>query len=331
MVLIKTENVKKYFAVKKSVFSTRTDFLHAVDGIELEIERGEVFGLVGESGCGKTTLGKMFVRLEEITDGKILLNLGKEGKAVFVDIAPIKGSELKRFRKNVQMIFQDPYESLNPRFTIFDSIVEPIFVQNMGSYHQRLEKVKETLETVGLSPPEDFLFRYSHELSGGQRQRVAIARAFIVQPKFVVADEPTSMLDASIRAGIINMMMDSKEKFDLTYILITHDLTIARYMCNRIAVMYLGKIVEMGEKEKVINSAKHPYTKALISSIPVPDPAYRRERIKIRGGVKKQINPQDRCYFIDRCDYKREICEKFPHPKLRKVDSNHFVSCWLYN
>ena len=330
MLLIKTENVKKYFVAKKHIFSTHANYLHAVDGVGIEIEKGEVFGLVGESGCGKTTLGKLFVRLEDVTDGNIFINLGEEGKDNYINISHIKGSALKDFRKNVQMIFQDPYESLNPRFTIFDSVVEPILVQNIGAHHERFIKVKEILEEVGLIPPEDFLFRYPHELSGGQRQRVAIARALIVGPKFVIADEPTSMLDASIRAGVINMMLKLKEEYDLTYIFVTHDLTIARYMCSRIAVMYLGKIVEMGRTENVINLSHHPYTKALISSIPVPDPGHKREKVKIRGGVKKQINPEDKCYFMDRCDYKKDICETSPHPKLKEIDKDHYVACYLY-
>lgn len=275
MKLIEVKNLKKLFPVKKGLFTRRRDYIKAVDGISFGIEKGEIFGLVGESGSGKTTCGKLLVRLLEPTAGNICL----KGR----DIAHLKGKELKGFRRYAQMIFQDPYESLNPRFTTFDTIAEPLVVQDIGTREDREELVVKALETVDLKPPEDFIFRLPHELSGGQRQRVAIARALIIEPEFVVADEPISMLDVSIRAGIMNLMLDLRDRLNLTYLFIAHDLAVARYMCDTIAVMHLGKIVEIAPKDELIQSPEHPYTKTLLSSVPVPDPTQRRERVKVGG------------------------------------------------
>ncbi|MFQ6135763.1 MAG: ABC transporter ATP-binding protein [Candidatus Hydrothermarchaeales archaeon] len=319
--LVKVQNLKKLFPVRKGFFSRGVDYVHAVDEVSFEIARGRIFGLVGESGCGKTTCGKLLVRLLDSTSGSIYL----EDR----DIAGLEGKELKEFRKNVQMIFQDPYESLNPRFTIFDTIAEPLVIQNIGTFEERVEAVTKALNVVDLKPPEDFLFRFPHELSGGQRQRVAIARALVVEPKFIVADEPVSMLDASIGAGIMNLMLELRDKFNLTYVFITHDLAVGRYICDSIAVMYLGKIVEMAPKEEIINDPKHPYTEALLSAVPVPDPRVKKERVLLKGEVPSPLSPPTGCRFHTRCPYKMEICSR-EEPKLKEIKKGHLVACHLH-
>ncbi|RLB24678.1 MAG: ABC transporter ATP-binding protein, partial [Deltaproteobacteria bacterium] len=269
--LVRVEGLTKYFPVKKRLFFSRTrSFIHAVEDVTFTVQKGEIFGLVGESGCGKTTTGKLLVKLYEPTRGSI--HLGGQ------DVVQIRrGDRLREFRRRVQMIFQDPYESLNPRMTIFDIVAEPLAVQGVRSLVEREQRVADLLSKVGLTPPETFMFRYPHELSGGQRQRVAIARAMVVNPEFVVADEPTSMLDVSIRAGVMKLLLELREVLNVSYLYITHDLAVARYMCDRLAVMYLGKVVEIGPAEGVIQEPLHPYTRALIAAVPVPDPTYKRE------------------------------------------------------
>ena len=265
MEMVKIEHLTKLFQMKKRLFTKEGGNIHAVDDISFSIERGKILGLVGGSGCGKTTTAKLMVKLLEPTDGNILIN----GE----NIVDLKKEKLKKFRKNIQMIFQDPYESLNPRLTIHDTIAEPLKAQDLYD----LKKICSTLEIVGLKPPEDFLFRYPHELSGGQRQRVAIARALVIDPLFIVADEPASMLDVSIRAGVLNLLLDLKTEYNLTVLFITHDLAVARYMCDDIAVMFNGKIVEIGEAEKIIKRPEHSYTKALLSAVPIPNPKSRKK------------------------------------------------------
>jgi peptide/nickel transport system ATP-binding protein len=225
------------------------------------------------------------------------------------------------------MIFQDPYESMNPRRTIYDTISEPLQVQGIGTVAEREERVAELLELVGLIPAATFLFRFPHELSGGQRQRVAIARALVIDPTFVVADEPTSMLDVSIRISIMELMLSLAEEFDVSYLYITHDLAVARYMCDRIAVMYLGKIVEMGSTEKLLANPRHPYTRALLSAVPVPDPSYERPPVEIEGGITKAINPPPECRFLDRCPWAQEVCRTSDHPALEDKGGGHMVAC----
>ena len=326
--LVEIKDLSMLYPVGGGVFRQSRNFIHAVSELNLDIRRGESVGLVGESGCGKTTTGKLLARLIEPTEGSILFHT-EDGA---VDIAQLKGKELKAFRRRVQMIFQDPYESMNPRLTIYDTVSEPLDVQGIGTIPEREARVADLLETVGLTPASSFIFRYPHELSGGQRQRVAIARALIVEPDFVVADEPTSMLDVSVRTGVMNLMQELAERLGVTYLYITHDLAVARYMCDRIAVMYLGKIVEIGETEEILQNPKHPYTRALLSAVPVPDPNYTREPVVIKGGISKPINPIARCRFYERCMISEQICLDEDHPPLLdKADDKHFTACYVVN
>jgi oligopeptide/dipeptide ABC transporter ATP-binding protein len=323
--LIRVDRLSKHFPISKSLFRGATSYIHAVDGVSFTIARGESLALVGESGSGKTTTGKLLVRLLEPTEGNIHMNLPDGGTT---DIAHLRGGELKRFRRHVQMIFQDPYESLNPRRTIFDTIAEPLQVQGIGDIAEREYRVAEMLNLVGLSPPKTFLFRFPHELSGGQRQRVAIARTLVVEPTFVVADEPTSMLDVSIRTGVMNLMQELADRLGVTYLYITHDLAVARYMSNRLAVMYLGKIVELGDTEEVLHNPLHPYTQALLSAVPVPDPTIKRAAPNIQGTIAKPIDPEPRCRFLDRCPRAQEDCHEQDHPDLFEITPGHYVACY---
>jgi peptide/nickel transport system ATP-binding protein len=323
--LVKIEGLSKLFPLTTGLFRRATSFIHAVDGISINIQEGESLGLVGESGSGKTTTGKLLVRLQEPTAGSIRMVLDGEDK----DIAHLRGRDSKFFHRHAQMIFQDPYESLNPRLTVFDTIAEPLVVQGLGNISEREERVAHILDTVGLSPPETFIFRYPHELSGGQRQRVAIARALIVLPTFIVADEPTSMLDVSIRTGVMNLMLELADNMGVTYLYITHDLAVARYMTQRLGVMYLGKIVEMGTTEEILANPLHPYTNALLSAVPVPDPTWKREEPDIRGSIAKAIDPIPRCRFYNRCPLAKKVCEDNDHPPLDEKAPDHWVACYV--
>ena len=272
--VIEVKNLEKYFEVSGGFFSRKKATVKAVDDITFEIPFGESLGLVGQSGCGKTTTARALCLLDPKTGGEVSFYNNEKSEMESID--ELEGEELKKFRRNIQMIFQDPYESLNPRWTIKDIILEPLNIHNIGDLDEREEAVAEILQTVGLTPPENYMPRYPHELSGGQRQRVSIARTLIMKPKFVVCDEPTSMLDVSIRISIMDLMLNLAKDLEVSYLYITHDLAVARYMCNRIAVMFNGKIVEIAETEELLNNPVHPYTKRLISSIPVPDPTYER-------------------------------------------------------
>src|SRR2546422_6610820 len=322
--LIRVENLKKYFPVKKSFLSGlvgQQQFVRAVDGINFRIRKGEVFGLVGESGSGKTTTGRLLLRLVHATEGKILF----KGR----DITNLSSREMKPLRTQMQIVFQDPYESLDPRMMIKDIISEPLRVQKICKTEEEvIERVKAALEEVELVPPEEFLLRFPHEMSGGQRQRVAVARAIILNPEFVIADEPVSMLDVSIRAEILNLMLSLMQKRATSFIYITHDLALARHMCDRVAVMYLGKIVEMGTTEQVIKGALHPYTKALISAVPSPDPTVKRMGVVISGEIPSPINPPSGCRFHTRCPYAFAKCTQ-DEPALIEVEEGHWVACHM--
>ena len=277
--LIEVKNLEKYFEISGGLFSRNKSIVKAVDGISFDIPFGSSLGLVGQSGCGKTTTARALSLLDPKTGGDI--NFYNSETQMMQSIDELEGEELKKFRRNIQMIFQDPYESLNPRWNIKDIILEPLNIHNIGDLKEREEAVYEILKTVGLTPPENYMPRYPHELSGGQRQRVSIARTLIMKPKFVVCDEPTSMLDVSIRISIMDLMLNLAKDLEVSYLYITHDLAVARYMCDRIAVMFNGKIVEIAETEELLNNPIHPYTKRLISSIPIPDPLYKRETYEI--------------------------------------------------
>ena len=323
-VLVRVRGLAKHFPVEKNLFSRARKNVHAVDGVSFDLGVGESLGIVGESGCGKTTTAKLIAKLIEPTSGQILF----KDESGLSDIAHLRGRGLKAFRRRAQMIFQDSYESMNPRRTIFDTVAEPLSVQRIAGHAERRDRVTEVLELVGLTPPSTFMFRYPHELSGGQRQRVAIARALVVGPSLVVADEPTSMLDVSIRTGIMRLMGELADRLDVSYLYITHDLAVARYMCDRIAVMYLGKIVEIGETEELLRNPQHPYTRALLSAVPVPDPTFRRSPVQILGGITQPIDPPPRCRFYDRCPIRADVCLSSPHPPLENKGGND-VACYL--
>ena len=311
--LLEVKDLKKYFKVPKGT-------LHAVDGVSFTIEKGKTLGVVGESGCGKTTLGRAILRLVEPTSGNIIFD--------DTDILKLNKNEMRSMRKNMQLIFQDPFSSLNPRKTIAQTIEEPIILANMIPDHdQRFMRVLELMETVGLA--ERLINTYPHELDGGRRQRIGIARALAMNPKFIICDEPVSALDVSIQAQILNLMKKIQREMGLTYIFITHDLSVVNHFSDDIAVMYLGRLIEKAPSEKLFSNPVHPYTKALLSAIPVPRIHNRPERILLRGEITSPINPEPVCRFANRCNYAESVCTQ-TEPSLEEVEPNHFVACHLF-
>ncbi len=324
--VIRVENLKKWYPLKRGFFETlfsRGEInVKAVDGVSFKLQKGEIMALAGESGSGKTTIGKLLLRLVKPTDGYIYF----EGK----DITKLKDGEFKPLRKEIQIVFQDPFESLDPRQTIKEIIAEPLRVQHLTKSEDEVEtRVKGILEEVQLVPPEEFLYRFPHELSGGQRQRVAVARAFVLNPSFVVADEPVSMLDVSIRADILNLMVDLVKKTSASIIYITHDIALAKHVCDRIAVMYLGKLMEMASSTDIVDKPLHPYAQALVAAVPVPDPDSKRTADVISGEIPSPVNPPSGCRFHTRCPYAHERCVK-EEPSLVEVEKDHYVACHLY-
>jgi len=316
MSLIRVENVKKYFKVRGSLFKK----VKAVDGVTFMIKEAETFGVVGETGCGKSTLGRVILRLLKPTAGKVYF-MNK-------DVLKLSGENLKKFRRMAQMVFQDPHSSLNPRMTILEIILEPL--KEHGIVVDDPEKyITEHLEIVGLG--REHLYRYPHELSGGQKQRVAILRALILRPKFIVLDEPTSALDVSVQAQILNLLKDLQKKFKASYMFISHDLAVVKFMSNRIAVMYLGKFVEIANADELFEKPLHPYAQVLLAAIPIPNPKIARERKKIRivGEPPSPINPPPGCRFHPRCPYVMDICKR-EEPPMVEIEPGHYVACWLY-
>lgn len=321
--IVRVQDLTKHFSIKLGFFKTlmtkKIPVVHAVDYVNFAIGKGEVFGLVGESGSGKTTAGRVILRLIEPTAGKIFF----EGN----DITLLPPADMRKLRSEMQIVFQDPYESLNPRMSIFDIVSEPLRIQHSEFGEDRITKaVDESLREMGLVPPEQFLYRFPHELSGGQRQRVAVARAFVTRPKFIVADEPVSMLDASVRTEVSELMLRLVNEAHLSLLYITHDIALARYMCNRVAIMYLGEIVEMGPIDEIIMDPHHPYTAALMRAVPVPDPEARRIKVVISGEIPSPVNPPPGCRFHTRCPIGKQVCRE-EKPQLVKAEKDRYVAC----
>jgi peptide/nickel transport system ATP-binding protein len=318
--VLKLENISKTYKTRGSFFGSSDGRVVALDSISFDIYKGEIFGLVGESGSGKTTCGRLIVRLEDAEGGKIYLD-GSE-------ITGLKGKALKDYRRKVQMIFQDPYQSLNPQLNIFESVAEPLTIHHIGDGVERRDRVLKILKTVGLSPPEDFIYRYPHQLSGGQRQRVAIARAMVLRPEFLVADEPTSMLDASYSAQIFNILLDVRDKFEVTILFITHSLAAARYLSDRIAVIYRGHLMEVGPAEEMIRNPKHPYTQALLDALPKFGPCGEAEPYDTFLVTERVDSERIGCPFFIRCKKaQRTRCGR-EIPPLMNVNSSHFAACF---
>ncbi len=319
--LLEVNNLKKYFPIRKGFFRTLAGYVKAVDGVNFFIREGETLGLVGESGCGKTTTGRVILRAYDPTDGEVWFkdrNLGR------VNIPDLDKQQLKRIRQNMQMIFQDPYSSLNPRMTLLQIVGEPLLVNGVARGSELKDRVAELLRVVGLRP--EYMIRYPHAFSGGQRQRIGIARALALNPQLIVCDEPVSALDVSIQAQILNLLQDLQQEFHLTYLFIAHDLSVVEHISDRVAVMYVGKLVEMAETEELYGNPLHPYTEALMSAVPKPDPRYKAQRIVLEGDVADPANTPPGCYFHPRCRYAIDIC-RHEEPHLRELRPDHFVSC----
>jgi oligopeptide transport system ATP-binding protein len=321
-VLLDVKNLVMHFPLTQGIiFQRRVGAVQAVDDVTFQVRKGETLGLVGESGCGKSTTGRAILQLYKPTSGEVVF----EGR----DLTKLDGGDMRKMRRHLQMIFQDPYASLNPRMTVGSIISEPMQIHNLVSRDQRSRRVQELLETVGLNPY--FANRYPHEFSGGQRQRIGVARALAASPDFIVADEPVSALDVSIQAQIVNLLEDLQSQFNLTYLFIAHDLSVVRHISDRIAVMYLGKLVELADRDALYADPLHPYTKALLSAVPIPDPVVekRRERIILTGDVPSPINPPSGCHFHTRCPYMMPVCREID-PHFVDQGGGHFVACHLY-
>jgi oligopeptide/dipeptide ABC transporter ATP-binding protein len=315
--LVEVKNLYKYFPVRGGLLQRVVAWVQAVDDVSFSVRQGETLGLVGESGCGKTTVGRTMLRLTEPTGGAVLF----EG----TDLFSLRGGELKKMRRNMQIIFQDPYASLDPRMPIGESIAEGLKIHNIGTPRDRFETVISTLRKVGL---EDYhARRYPHEFSGGQRQRIGIARALALQPKFIICDEPVSALDVSIQSQVLNILNDLQKEFGLTYLFIAHNLSVVEHISHRVAVMYLGKVIEMTTREELFRNPLHPYTQALMSAIPIPDPTLKRERIILPGDVPSPLNPPSGCRFHPRCPVAMEHCS-LEEPPFIEVSPDHWVACW---
>jgi oligopeptide transport system ATP-binding protein len=317
-VILEVRNLVKHFPVTKGfIFQRQVGAVKAVDGVSFTIRRGETLGLVGESGCGKTTLGRVILRLMEPTSGEVYF----EGRNVFA----LAKEELRRLRRNMQIIFQDPYSSLNPRMTVGDIIGEPLEIHNLARGKEKVRRVQELLEVVGLSPYH--MNRYPHEFSGGQRQRIGIARALAVNPKLIICDEPVSALDVSIQAQVLNLLEELQKEFGLTYLFIAHDLSVVKHISDRIAVMYLGKIVEIADADELFSNPQHPYTEALLSAVPIPHPGLRRERVILPGDVPSPVNPPAGCRFHTRCLYAQPSCRVNEQRLVDVTGTGHYVAC----
>lgn len=322
-VLVSLKNVKKWFPVHLGFFANmlargEPEYVRAVDGVSFEITRGEVFGLVGESGSGKTTVGRLVVRLLEPTEGQVIFD--------HIDISTHSKEELRRLRARMQVIFQDPMASLNPRMSVSDAIAHPLQIHYPEKVKEKEKIVGDVLEDVGLVPPHIFLNKYPHQLSGGQRQRVVIARALVTEPDLILADEPIAMADVSVRALLLDLMQRLKDEHNLTYLFITHDLATAKYICDRIGVMYLGKLVEVGQLSAVYSKPLHPYTQALMAAVPIPDPTRRRSQPLPRGEIPSSINPPSGCHFHPRCSIAKQECAEVD-PEMRELEPGHLVAC----
>ncbi len=317
-IILKVNNLSKYFPITDGIFSRVVNHVKAIDGVSFELKRGETLGIVGESGCGKSTTGRAILRLLEATGGEVIFN----GKNIY----DMSSHSLRKLRREMQIIFQDPFASLNPRMKVGELIEEPLKLHNIGSKEERINKVNKIIDVVGLN--EYHLKKYPHEFSGGQRQRICIARALILNPKFIICDEPVSALDVSIQSQIINLLKDLQNEFDLTYMFISHDLSVVKHISDRVGVMYLGKMVELAPVNEIFDNPKHPYTKALLSAIPIPNPEAKREKIILKGDVPNPINIPKGCRFHTRCPYNMDICS-VKEPDFNDYGNGHFTSCHL--
>jgi peptide/nickel transport system ATP-binding protein len=323
--LLEVKHLKKYFPIKKGLLKREVGSVRAVDGVSFSIDEGETVGLVGESGCGKTTTSRCILRAIDPSGGQILFHT-QDGS--IVDIASQRRSQLRALRREMQMIFQDPFSSLNPRMTLLDIVGEPLIVNGVGNRSEREERVAALLRMVGLRP--EFMRRFPHAFSGGQRQRIGIARALALEPRLIVADEPVSALDVSVQAQVLNLLLDLQEELGLTYLFVAHDLSVVKHISDRVAVMYVGRIVEMAPTDKLFTTPRHPYTAALLSSVPEPDPRMRSQRMVLQGEVANPANPPSGCYFHPRCPYAVDVC-RTQTPVWEEMAPGHFVSCHRAN